>query len=214
MKKKFAAALCACLLVGTVAFATVPASVELGQPVSYTSENGSSLSIDRPVVSIEGNEEATQKINVYFAAEADKAYAFYQNQLEKGGVVTQKKTYSVSYNDGRYLSIIEEGSVRLGKEKFPTYWKTGHTFDVATGELVPWQNVIQPKDSKAFTVKNINQRLFLSKYKLSQYFDGLTELPKNYYLDKSGTVHFLFGLYEVAPYGTGIVDIDMGKKVR
>ena len=67
---------------------------------------------------------------------------------------------------------------------------------------------------KAFTLQKITNKLTLSDHVLSTYFNGLTEDPKNFYLDKKGNIHFIFGQYEVAPYSSGIIDINMGKQAK
>lgn len=128
--------------------------------------------------------------------------------------MNEEKHYKVTLNDGKYLSILDEGNLSFVKEKYPTAWKTGVTFDLETGKRVTWQDVMKPEDAKAFTLKAINEKIFLSKYKLSDYFNGLTTLPTNYYIDKNRTIHFIFGQYEVAPYAMGIIDINMGKQAK
>ena len=120
----------------------------------------------------------------------------------------------MTHNDGNYLSIVESGEIYFGRDAHPTHWKKGATFDVTTGKVVTWQEILKPGDEKYFTIKKINQALFTSKYQISSYFTGLTQLPENYYLDKAGNIHFLFGLYEVAPYSTGIVDLNMMKRAK
>lgn len=213
MKQKLLAVLCAALLVGSLSLAAGPADVQMLQPVTVTADNGSRLETSYPDVSILGNAAATQKIRDYYAGEQVRTKEFFEKQQAKG-VVTETKSYEVMHNGGKYLSIVESGFVRFDREAHPTFWKTGTTFDVTTGEVVKWQDLVKPGDEKYFTLKKINQSLFLSKYKLSSYFEGLTQLPTNYYLDKGGTIHFLFGLYEVAPYSEGIVDLNTMKRAK
>ena len=120
----------------------------------------------------------------------------------------------VTLNDGKYLSFIDQGYIYFDKAAHPTSWKHGVTFDLETGEQLDWQDLVRPEDAEFFTLDRINAKIFLSKYQLSTYFEGLTELPKNYYLDENKVIHFIFGQYEIAPYSTGIVDISMGKKAK
>lgn len=73
--------------------------------------------------------------------------------------------------------------------------------------------MLAAEGKKAYTLKEINRRLFASSYGKAHafYYDfkGLTALPKNYYLDEKGTIHFVFGQYEIAPYSSGIIDLPM-----
>ncbi len=213
MMKKICTALCAAVLMGSVAFAA-DATIADGQQQVYTHDDGSTLTIQYPVVTVAGNDAATQAIAQYFVTQAQEAKTFFDGNANNGKVMTEEKHYTVTLNDGKYLSILDEGTLSFVKEKYPTTWKIGVTFDLETGKRVTWQDVMKPEDAKAFTLKSINEKIFLSKYKLSDYFNGLTELPINYYLDKNRTIHFIFGQYEVAPYATGIIDINMGKQAK
>lgn len=214
IKKKVAALLSAALFITSMALAADPAVVQDGQKAVYTRDNGSTLTIQYPQVTVVGNDAASQKIAQYFIEEEQKAKQFFDKESLVGMKMTEEKSYVVTLNDGEYLSIIDQGYLYFDRAAHPTSWKNGVTFDLKTGERLDWQDLVRPEDAKAFTLKKINDKIFLSKYVLSRYFDGLTELPKNYYLDKNKTIHFLFGQYEIAPYSTGIVDIDMGKKAK
>ena len=213
MKGKLITTLCAALLVGSLSFAA-PATVENAQKIVNTRSNGSTLTIQYPKVTVAGNAAASQKIAQYFIEEQEKAQAFFEKESMQGMKMTEDKSYVVTLNDGKYLSIIDQGSIYFDKAAHPTSWKHGVTFDLETGERLNWQDLVRPEDAGEFTLERINSKIFLSKYTLSSYFDGLTELPKNYYLDESKVIHFIFGQYEIAPYSTGIVDISMGKKAK
>lgn len=213
MMKKICTALCAAVLMGSVACAA-DATIADGQQHVYTHDDGSTLTIQYPVVTVAGNEAATQAITQYFVTQAQEAKNFFDSNANNGKVMNEEKHYKVTLNDGKYLSILDEGNLSFVKEKYPTAWRTGVTFDLETGKCVTWQDVMKPEDAKAFTLKAINEKIFLSKYKLSDYFNGLTTLPTNYYIDKNRTIHFIFGQYEVAPYATGIIDINMGKQAK
>lgn len=213
IQKKIAALLCAAVFMGMTAFAA-DATVQDGQKQVYTGPEGSTLTIQYPVVTVAGNARASQLIAQYFTQEEVKAQDFFKRNANNGKTLTEEKNYVVTLNDGNYLSLIDQGSIHFDKDKRPTEWKTGVTFDLETGKQVGWQDIVKPEDAKAFTLKAINEKIFLSKYKLSSYFDGLENLPLNYYLDKNRTIHFLFAQYEIAPYSSGIIDINMGKEAK
>lgn len=214
MKKKIVTAICACLFAGSVALAASPAIVTDAQPYVLTRTDGSSMTVKYPTVMVPDNMAASQLITQYFMDEQHKAVAFFKKESVDNMKMTEEKSYVVTLNNGKYLSIIDQGYIYYDKAAHPTSWKNGVTFDVETGKRVEWQDIIRPEDAKAFTLKNINTKLFMSKYVLSSYFNGLTALPTNYYLDKNQTIHFIFNQYEVAPYSSGIIDISMGKKAR
>ena len=216
MKQKILAMLSAALLTASVALAAPPADVQMVQ--MPRSEDGDSyLEMSYPDVTVMGNAAATAQIRQYYADEQKETQDFFNKQKDKAGnhsFVTETKSYEVTHNDGTYLSIVESGQIYFGRDAHPTHWKKGTTFDLTTGKKVTWQEIIKPGDEKYFTIKKINQALFSSMYQLSSYFTGQTQLPENYYLDKAGNIHFLFGLYEVAPYSTGIVDLNMMKRAK
>lgn len=213
IKQKLLAALCTTLLVGSVALAA-DATIQDGQKQVYSRDDGSTLTIQYPQITVQGNERVSQLIAQYFTQEEAKAQEFFARNAGNGKKLTEEKNYVVTLNDGKYISFIDQGTLYFDQDAHPTSWKTGVTFDLETGRQLTWQEVIKPEDEKAFTLKNINSKIFLSKYKLSSYFDGLTNLPINYYLDKNRTIHFLFAQYEIAPYASGIIDIDMGKQAK
>ncbi len=214
MKNKIMTALCACLLAGSVAMAAAPAAVTDAPQYVQTRADGSSLTVKYPAVTVPGNPTASQLIMQYFMDEQAKAAAFFNKEAVNGMKMTEEKSYTVTLNNGKYLSFIDQGYIYYDKAAHPTSWKNGVTFDMETGKRVAWQDIIRPEDAKAFSLKNINMKIFTSKHVLSSYFNGLTELPKNYYLDKNQTIHFIFNQYEIAPYSSGIIDIPMNKKAK
>lgn len=214
MKNKIMTAVCACLFAGSIAMAAAPAVVTDAPQYVQTRADGSSLTVKYPTVVVPENQKASQLITQYFIDEQAKATAFFNKDSVNGMKMTEEKSYTITLNNGKYLSFIDQGYIYYDKAAHPTSWKTGVTFDVETGKRVAWQDIIRPEDAKAFSLKNINMKIFTSKHVLSSYFNGLTELPNNYYLDKNQTIHFIFNQYEIAPYSSGIIDIPMNKKAK
>lgn len=214
MKHKILVSLCSLALMGSLAFADGPATIQEVQPAVYTTENGSNLTIKNIQVDLQGDAAANQKISQYFAKVEQNSLDFFNKNSTGKMKITEERSYVVTLNDGKYISIIEQGYIYFDRAAHPSSWKNGATFDARTGEKLDWKDLVQPKDAKAFTLDNINRAITLSNYKLSNYFNGLTTLPTNYYLDSKRNIHFIFGQYEVAPYSTGIVDINMDKKAK
>ena len=215
MKKKVLTMLCGVWLMGAVAMAASPAVIQDAPKAVYTHSDGSVLSIHYPSITMTGNAGAAQLIAQYFADEQQQAKTFFDQQGTKGIKLTEEKTYTVTLNDGQYLSFLDEGYLYFDRAAHPTSWKTGVVFDMATGKRITnWRDLVKPGDEKYFTLKKITNKLTLSGHVLSTYFNGLTEDPKNFYLDKNRNIHFVFGQYEVAPYSSGIIDINMGRQAK
>lgn len=215
MKKKVLTILCGAWLMGAVAMAASPALIQDAPKAVYTHSDGSVLSIQYPAITMTNNAGAAQLIAQYFTDEQQQAKTFFDQQGDKGIKLTEEKTYTVTLNDGKYLSFLDEGYLYFDRAAHPTSWKTGVVFDVATGKRITnWRDLVKPGDEKYFTLQKITNKLTLSGHVLSSYFNGLTEDPKNFYLDKSHNIHFVFGQYEVAPYSSGIIDINMGRQAK
>lgn len=215
INKKFLTLLCGAWIMGAVAMAASPAVIENAPKAMYAHDDGSVLTIQYPKVAVEGNAVAAAAIAQYFADEQEQAKDFFAQQGTKGVKLTEEKYYTVTLNNGKYLSFLDEGYLYFDRAAHPTSWKTGVVFDMETGRrITDWRELVKPGDEKAFTLRKITDKLTSSDYVLSTYFNGLTEDPKNFYLDKKGNIHFIFGQYEVAPYSSGIIDINMGKQAK
>ena len=153
---------------------------------------------------------------IHLAGHGDEAKSSMKN-YEKATLPDAKLTshvnYLLSYHGDQFLSFREYGYDYFERAAHPTSWELGVTFSIETGRPVSWQEVLAAEGKKAYTLKEINRRLFASSYGKAHafYYDfkGLTALPKNYYLDEKGTIHFVFGQYEIAPYSSGIIDLPM-----
>lgn len=105
MKKKIWAALCACLFAGSVVLAASPAVVTDAQPYVLTRTDGSSLTVKYPNVTVPDNKTASQLITQYFIEEQAKAAAFFKKESIDNMKMTEEKSYVVTLNNGKYLSI-------------------------------------------------------------------------------------------------------------
>ncbi len=176
MKKKVLTILCGAWLMGAVAMAASPALIQDAPKAVYTHSDGSVLSIQYPAITMTNNAGATQLIAQYFTDEQQQAKTFFDQQGNKGIKLTEEKTYTVTLNDGKYLSFLDEGYLYFDRAAHPTSWKTGVVFDVATGKRITnWRDLVKPGDEKYFTLQKITNKLTLSGHVLSSYFNGLTE---------------------------------------
>lgn len=164
--------------------------------------------ISYPVV-IAKNSAATQKINEVIRAEVQKI-------LENANAVLEERTFNsmtidVDYqvpcnHDGGTLSIILTAYVNYENSAHPSNSYYGLNFNSVTGERIF-------SDSLSYTPQVVTQKL--KKYAaqkgfpLNIDFQGLSEVPENFYYGDNMHVHFIFNQYEVAAYAVGIIDLDM-----
>ena len=147
MKKKVLTMLCGVWLMGAVAMAASPAVIQDAPKAVYTHSDGSVLSIQYPSITMTGNAGAAQLIAQYFADEQQQAKTFFDQQGTKGIKLTEEKTYTVTLNDGQYLSFLDEGYLYFDRAAHPTSWKTGVVFDMATGKRITnWRDLVKPGD--------------------------------------------------------------------
>ena len=172
-----------------------------------------SLAIHYPKIHLAGHGDAARRMNRYFRKRAKSSMKNYEKATLPDAKLTSHVNYLLSYHGDQFLSFREYGYDYFERAAHPTSWELGVTFSIETGRPVSWQEVLAAEGKKAYTLKEINRRLFASSYGKAHafYYDfkGLTALPKNYYLDEKGTIHFVFGQYEIAPYSSGIIDLPM-----
>ena len=109
INKKLLTLLCGAWLMGAVAMAASPAVIEDAPKAVYTHDDGSVLTIQYPSVTVEGNAAAAAVIANYFADEQAQAQEFFAQQGTKGVKLTEEKHYTVTLNNGKYLSFLDEG---------------------------------------------------------------------------------------------------------
>lgn len=211
--------LCLCLTGQVLGAAEVRPQVTFIDKVVNTASGPEwKLTLHYPQVTIDNNREAAQRINKYYEKWVAKTMHSYQKGDPDPVVENKESKYTVSYNDGKYLSFLDNGYVFYQGAAHPLSWLAGDTFVVATGKKVSWQEIIRETDKDFFTLAAINAKILATPEAKAGHlfpdFHGLKKLPENYYLSKDGNIHFNFGQYEIAPYAVGFIDIDMGKKPK
>ena len=101
------------------------------------------LLIHYPQVRVMGNPQASRKISRYFAKQANLSRENYNKANTMEEKLTSRVDFQVSYHGNRYLSFQTYGYDYVERAAHPTSWELGKTFDLTTGELVPWQKVIR-----------------------------------------------------------------------
>lgn len=172
------------------------------------------LKIQYPKVRLVGKKDVSQKISRYFLNRTKISRENFRKADRGEEKLTSRLGYVLSYYGPRYLSIIEYSFSYYERAAHPSSWEHGVTFDLETGDVVPWQQVIARKNKRKFTLENINKALWATEYGQDGYFfpdfTGLKQLPTNYYVDSEGNICFVFNQYEIAPYAAGIINLNMG----
>ncbi len=176
------------------------------------------LTLVYPTVTIAGQKTVAKKISQIIEHKAALAKKEYLKANGTKNLLTEQNTYVPTFHNNNYLSFLQSGYHYFTGAAHPISWKIGVTFDLATGEEVLWKDLVRTEDADIFTIDGITTKLLATaKAKgipLYKDFTKLKTLPKDYYLDTNGMLHFIFGQYEVAPYASGIIDLNMEKMVK
>lgn len=180
------------------------------------------LTVVYPEVTVEGKSTVSNLINLYFENELDALQVnneeAYERDLDTLGKKSERHVYSLSYCSDKYICFVDKGDYYYAKTAYPTEWTKGVTFDLDTGYVVQWAEIIRPVDQNVFLLKGINQRLVSSDTEQGRIlakvdgFKGINDWPSQFYLDKEGYIHFTFVRGEIAPAAVGVIDLNMGKR--
>ena len=199
----------------------------VGEPVSYEAEDGTQLFISGlyyPFVSIPENPAAAEKINQVFETQkkedevqiaeykewAEEAYQEQQEQAENTFLnYALDRDYIVTSSGERLLCINEV-----------EYSYAGGNFDLATGDLVGWEQMTDDVEGfRSFLAEQIHTFL-----ETEQMTDGMTwsealypnyqdtlplllETP-NWYVEE-GNLNIVFNPYDIAPYAAGSIAVNV-----
>lgn len=171
--------------------------------------------ISYPVV-IAKNSTATEKINNVIRAEVKKIIDTANKNLEDGtfNSVTINVDYQIPCNhDGGILSVLLNAYVNYEHSAHPSTFCYGLNFNSDSGVRLTSDTLTEiAKKPTDYTPADITAKL--QKYAaqkgfpLNVDFQGLNEVPQNFYFDDNLHVHFVFQQYEVAAYAVGIIDLD------
>lgn len=114
--------------------------------------------------------------------------------------------YKVHYQDEKKVSFEIEMYAYNGGAHGMTEL-SGYTYNLGNGELYSFAQLFD------FRPSEINQKIFAyAKEKdifLFSDFKGIRVYPQNFYLNENGKPIILFQQYEIAPYSSGILKIEM-----
>lgn len=210
--RSFILTFCLCLMAAT-AFA---AQVQVEPSVHPQHQD-----VTIPVVTVPDNQQASDAINAAikeniqaFISQSDECY----KDNEDWNKVYIGNSYTVTCNDGAVLSIVLSKYINVEHAAHPMHYIHGLNFNPRTGEK------IVSADLKEFSAEKYGKDIYTPELltdKLAKkaaasdgliIFDGilpLASVPDQFYFDADRHVHFLFQLYEIAPYVCGVIDVDM-----
>lgn len=171
--------------------------------------------VSYPLV-IAKNTNATIKINTEIRAELKRFIEEVNARMIEGqfNSVTIGVDYQIPCNhENGILSIILTEYVNFENSAHPsTFWRSLN-FNSDSGVRLLASSLTEiAKKPTDYTPADITKKLrtFSVKNNLPLFpeFQGLTEVPEDFYFDDNLHVHFLFQQYEVAPYAAGIIDLD------
>lgn len=180
--------------------------------------------INIPVVTIPDNPEATDAINAAIKQNIDTFIAQtaeIRDTGEEWNRVYLGNNYTVACNDGSILSIVCRQYVNIERAAHPMHYVHGLNFNTQSGDRITIDALNEAAREKygrpAYTAEAVtcilkNRTETEENFVLYDSSLPLSSLPKQFYLDEKKHVHFLFQPYEIAPYSSGVIDVDMDAK--
>lgn len=194
----------------------VPAMAFAGAPAEITEQKKevAGFNASYPRVAIAGNNAVAAKINQTIDGVVNERLGWCRT-TEEEKPTTYGITYAVGCNDGEILSF-NMGYYVTNKETDRIYFYDGMTFDMRTGKLLKWKDVVAKADEPYMTKDRI--RLILRKgaekgiYRIYSEAEDIDRMPQNFYVDPARNIHFQFEPGKLSEYKEGVVDVDMGRK--
>ena len=167
-----------------------------------------------------GNEAIDQKINVKIKEELMDFIKgiHYAAQYDNRKVLDAQMNYKVACNGAGNTVIL---SLLISKSKYfegaahPSSYLHVLNINMSSGNrmglnyLTDIGSGVSVEELKARLERKLQEKAKREKLYLFPEALPLKNLPENFYWDENLHVHFIFQQYEVAPYATGIIDVDI-----
>jgi hypothetical protein len=172
-----------------------------------------------PVIFVK-NEDAAAKINKEIRTEIKRFIDEVNKQMIEGSFhsVSISLDYQIPCNhENGILSVILTEYVNFEGSAHPATYQRGLNFNSDSGARLTADTLSEiARHEIDYTPVELTKKLraYAKKNKISLFedFQWLTQTPEDFYFDDNLHVHFLFQQYEVAPYATGIIDLDADAK--
>lgn len=177
--------------------------------------------INIPTVTIPDNPKATAAINAEIKKEIDDFIDFTADcwgEAEDWNPVTIGNTYEIGCNDDEILSLRFMKYINIERAAHPMYYIHGLNFNPQTGERITIDSINEAavkKDGKpAYTKEDVTKKLqaMLDTDKNLGLYENslpLSSMPQFFYFDEKHHIHFIFQPYDIAPFASGAIDVDM-----
>lgn len=171
-------------------------------------------------VKISGQPVASASINkalAHYASEArqngEKIQAEAKSMQERSWSYEHNYTQKATYCGDQYISFLTEEYTYEGGPHGYTETR-GLVFATKTGEKVTLEQYLGRSRAELQILLGDVVRNDLDARNVAYFEDELpaalaTDAPYNYYLDQAGNAMLLFNQYEIAPYSSGLISIDV-----
>ena len=171
-------------------------------------------------VKISGQPVASASINkalAHYASEArqngEKIQAEAKSMQERSWSYEHNYTQKATYSGEQYISFLTEEYTYEGGPHGYTETR-GLVFATKTGEKVTLEQYLGRSRAELQTLLGDVVRNDLDARNVAYFEDELpaalaTDDPYNYYIDQAGHAMLLFNQYEIAPYSSGLISIDV-----
>lgn len=174
-----------------------------------------------PTVTIDGNDAAAQAINSYYETTkagfdtandeliAAATQEFAQMEDSENWSYGSGKDYTVEYNDGHVLSIVEE-SYQFTGGAHPETVHSAQNFDLATGKQLTLLDILSDADSGKEFIHNYILELSKGSEYSGMFFDGYEDSISSiiqdgsWYYSDNGII-FMADPYIMGPYASGLI---------
>lgn len=149
------------------------------------------------------NQMAQRKINMDVKVAVDR---FIADRKKDKRNIESVVSYKVYYTDKDKLSF-EVLLYEYNGGAHGMSYVSGFVYDVKTGDRLSLTRLFDYRPSE------INRTIFSHAKEHEIYlfdeFAGIKEYPQNFYLNEQGKAVLLFQQYEIAPYSSGIIRVEM-----
>jgi hypothetical protein len=88
------------------------------------------------------------------------------------------------------------------------YYEFYKNFDLKNNKTIQLKNILTTTDAKIWDPIMLKNFLKNKNYTVDLLFDKKIPLNNNFYFDKT-SLHFVYGQYEIAPYSSGTINIEV-----
>lgn len=148
------------------------------------------------------------RINAVLEVEKDR-YSAWVEKMNETSAVSAEFLWNEGLDgaDGTYTSVVLIESHYFRNAAHPMTYTKGYTFD-SQGKQVPREAFLP--DLTADEVWALTEKQCREKGIPLFSFPEARRIPSEYYLGKDRHLYLIYQLYDIAPYSSGFITVDMG----